>query len=99
MLPAAASFATGEAPAAKMSASHMMPDCDHHRIAPGGQTEKTVGDCCCLATCATNSFNFTAPGFFGVVFPALASAALKPARASIPFSSLMSSPPFRPPRI
>jgi hypothetical protein len=99
MLPAASSFAMGGAAAAEISASHTIPDCDHHRSAPNGPTENTADDCPCLAACAFNSINLTTPGVHGVVFPAPASAALKPARASIPYSSLTSIPPFRPPRI
>ena len=97
-LPATTGFAAHVATATEMSASKVMPDCDHHHNAPSDKTKKTAGDCACLAACALTCFSFTAPGFSGITFSPPASAALKPVHASTDVSSRMGSPPFRPPR-
>jgi len=97
-LPAATGFAANVATATKMSASKAMPDCDHHDNAPSDKTQKTAGDCACMAACALTCFSFTAPGFSGITFSSPASAALKPVRTSTNVSSRMGSPPYRPPR-
>jgi hypothetical protein len=98
-LPAAMGFAAGATTATETSASQPMTDCDHHQHkAPSGKTQKTADDGACMASCALNCFNFTAAGFSGIAFLSPASAALKPVHASNTFASLLSSPPFRPPR-
>jgi len=97
-LPAATGFAANAATATEMSASKAMPDCDHHHNAPSDKTQKTAGDCACMAACALTCFSFTAPGFSGITFSSPASAALKPVRTSTNVSSRMGSPPYRPPR-
>jgi hypothetical protein len=97
-LPAATGFAASAATATEMSASKAMPDCDHHHNAPSDKTQKTAGDCACMAACALTCFSFTAPGFSGITFSSLASATLKPVRTSTNVSSRMGSPPYRPPR-
>jgi len=97
-LPAATGFAAHVATATEMSASKVMPDCDHHHNAPSDKTQKTAGDCACMAACALTCFSFSAPGFSGITFSPPASAALKLVRASTNISSRMGSPPFRPPR-
>jgi len=97
-LPAATGFAASAATATEMLASKAMPDCDHHHNAPSDKTQKTAGDCACMAACALTCFSFTAPGFSGITFSSPASAALKPVRTSTNVSSRMGSPPYRPPR-
>jgi|SRR5664279_669857 hypothetical protein len=98
-LPAAAGFAAGATTATETLASQAMADCDHHQHkTPNGTTQKTADDGACLASCALNCFNFTAAGFSGIAFWSPAGAALKPTHASNIFASLLSSPPFRPPR-
>jgi len=101
MLPAATGFAARVATATEMSAAEAMPDCDHHRhhhSAPRDKTQKTAGDCACMAACALTCFGFTAPGFTGITFASPASTVLKPIATSTNVSSRMGSPPFRPPR-
>jgi uncharacterized protein involved in copper resistance len=99
-LPAAAGFAAVSASTADLSGSSAMPDCDHHNHAtPAGQPQKSTDDLACLAACALHCFSFTATDFSGIAFSSPASAALKPVRMNGAVSSLMGSPPFRPPRI
>jgi uncharacterized protein involved in copper resistance len=101
MLPAATAFAAHVATATEMSAAEAMPDCDHHQHhhnAPSDKTQKTAGDCACMAACALTCFSFTAPGFSGITFSSPASTALKPVRTVTNVSSRMGSPPYRPPR-
>ena len=97
-LPAATGFAADATTAMEISAVPAMPDCDHHHNAPGGKTQKSMDDGSCMAACALNCFNVMAAAFSAVAFSPPASAALKPARTSSNISSLMGSPPFRPPR-
>jgi hypothetical protein len=98
MLPAAVGFAA-VSKTIDVAVSETMPDCDHHHhAAPSDQTKKTTDDSACMAACALNCFSFTATGFSGIAFSAPAGAALKPVRADTNLSSLMGSPPFRPPR-
>jgi len=97
-LPAATGFAANVATATEMSASKAMPDCDHHHHAPSDKTQKTSGDCACMAACALTCFGFTAPGFTSITFASPASVVLKPVGTSTNVSSRMGSPPFRPPR-
>ena len=97
-LPAATGFAAGATTAMEISASPAMPDCDRHHNAPGGKTQKSMDDGACMAACALNCFNVMAAAFTGIAFSSPATAALKPARTSGNISSLMGSPPFRPPR-
>jgi uncharacterized protein involved in copper resistance len=98
-LPAATGFASGAMTAMEIAASPAMPDCDHHHHnAPGGKTQKSMDDGACMAACALNCFNVMAAAFTGIAFSSPATAARKPARTSGNISSLMGSPPFRPPR-
>lgn len=97
-LPAVTGFAVSAATATEISAVEAMPDCDHHHNAPSDRTQKTADDCGCMAACALKCFNFMAAGLSGIAFLSPASEALKPARTSGNISSLMGSPPFRPPR-
>ncbi|HSP49742.1 MAG TPA: hypothetical protein VLN61_06070 [Pseudolabrys sp.] len=97
-LPAAIGFAAGATTAMEISASQAMPDCDHHHNAPGGKTQKSMDDCASMAGCALKCFNFTGTILADIAYSPPASAALKPARTSSNISSLMGSPPFRPPR-
>lgn len=95
-LPAAIGFAAGATTAMEISASQAMPDCDHHHN--GGKTQKSMDDCASMAGCALKCFNFTGTILADIAYSPPASAALKPARTSSNISSLMGSPPFRPPR-
>jgi len=97
-LPAATGFAANAATATDVSASKAMPDCDHHHNAPSDKTQKTAGDCACMAACALTCFSFTAPGSSGITFSSPASTALKPVRTDTNVSSRMGSPSYRPPR-
>jgi len=97
-LPAAVGFAAGSK-TTEASMSETMPDCDYHRHAlPSGQTQKAMDDSACMAVCALHCFSVTATDFSNIAFSSLSSAALKPVRMSGHASSLMGSPPFRPPR-
>ena len=98
-LPAAVGFAASVAAATEMSVTQAMPDCDHHRhAAPADKTQKPTHDAACLAACAAICFGFTATDVSGIAYAAPVSAALKLVRADTAISSLMGSPPFRPPR-
>ena len=98
MLPAMVGFAASVAAATEMSATQAMPDRDHHHNAPCGKPQKSADDGACLAVCAIHCFNFTGLDVSSIAFSSLVVAALKPARTSGDISSLMGSPPFRPPR-
>lgn len=100
-LPAATGFAAHVETATETSAAKAVPDCNHHQhhhSAPSDNTQKTAGDCACMAACALTCFSFTAPGFSGITFSPPACAALKLVRANTNVSSRTGSPPFRPPR-
>lgn len=101
-LPASVGFAAGAAMATDtvVTQAMPMPDCDHHHHnAPNGTTQKTAHDGACLAACAVACFGFAAAtNVSGIAYLAPVSAALKPLRASTAISSLMGTPPFRPPR-
>ena len=82
------------------SVAQATPDCDHHRQhdkTPSKQTQKTAEHGVCVVNCAL-CFGFVGPEFTGIAYSVPISAALKPARVLNPLSSLMGSPPFRPPR-
>lgn len=97
-LPATLGFAAGASMASDVTVTQAMPDCDHHHSAPSGPTQKTADHGACMAACALACFGFTATHVSGIAYSVPASAALKPVRASTAISSLMGSPPFRPPR-
>lgn len=98
-LPAAVGFTAGVAAATDMSVTQAMPDCDHdQRTAPADKTQKSADHAACMAACMAICFGFTATNVSGIAYSAPVVAALKPARASGHISSLMGSPPFRPPR-
>ena len=100
-LPATVGFAASVTAATDMSVTQAMPDCDHHQHqhqAPSKQSQKSADHAACMAACAAICFGFTAFDVSGIAYAAPAGAALKPLRASTAISSLMGSPPFRPPR-
>ena len=98
-LPATVGFAADASSAANVEAAQAMPDCDHHHHnAPSGKPQKSADDGACLAACAIHCFNFTGPNVSAITFSSLVVAALKPLRVDSNISSLMGSPPFRPPR-
>jgi hypothetical protein len=99
MLPATVGLATGVAAATEMSVTQAMPDCDHHQHnAPADKTQKPADHGACMAACAAICFGFTATDVSGIAYLPPVSASLTPLRASTAISSLMGSPPFRPPR-
>jgi hypothetical protein len=97
LLPATTGFAAGVTPTTESSAV-AMPDCDHHHNAPAGQTHKAIHGGACMANCALSCFSFAATGYSAIALSPPVSDTLKPARVSDSISSLMGSPPFRPPR-
>lgn len=98
-LPATVGFAASVAAATELSVTQATPDCDHHHhTAPADKTQKSTDHAACMAACAAICFGFTAFDASGIAYAAPVSAALKPLRASTAISSLMGSPPFRPPR-
>ena len=97
-LPASLGFVAGQAAASTVSVMHPMPDCDHHNHGAPGQTQKTIDHATCLAACAATCIGFIATDVTGIAYSALETAALKPVRVRIDVSSMMGTPPFRPPR-
>ena len=98
-LPAAVGFAASVAAATDLSVTQAMPDCDHHHhSAPAGKTQKPAHDAACLAACAAICSGITATDVSSIAYAAPVSAALKLVHASTAHSSLIGSPPFRPPR-
>ena len=98
MLPATIGIAAGVATATEISAAQKMPDCDHHHNnMPNGQTQKTADGCAYPAGCAL-CFAFVVPGVSGVAYAVSFNTRLDPVLAATNISSLMGSPPFRPPR-
>ena len=92
-----AAFATPPA-AAIVSADQPAADCDHHRRdAPSEQTQHTVKHETCAVGC-TLCFVFVGTDASVVAYWVPISTALKPARVLNRLSSMMGSPPFRPPR-
>ena len=69
----------------------------HHNV-PADKTQKPAHDAACLAACAAICSSITASDVSGIAYAAPVSGALKLVRASTMLSSLMGSPPFRPPR-
>jgi len=100
MLPLSAAFASA-APASApvtVAAVQVMPDCDHHRHgALGGETQKPFDHGACIAGCAL-CFGFVDAAFVEFAYALPGSSAVLPVPAHIDLSSLMGSPPFRPPR-
>ncbi|HLA20307.1 MAG TPA: hypothetical protein VJZ74_02490 [Pseudolabrys sp.] len=73
-------------------------DCDHYRRdAPSEQTHDTVKHDTCAVGC-TLCFVFVGADTSVAAYSISFSTALKPARVLNRLSSLMGSPPFRPPR-
>jgi len=97
LLPATTGFAAGVTTPMESSAG-AISDCDHHHNAPAGQTHKAINGGACMADCALSCFSFAATGYSAIAFSSPVSDTLKPARVSDSISSLMGSPPFRPPR-
>jgi hypothetical protein len=100
MLPVSAGFASAAPAAAPTVASVLqaMPDCDHHQHqAPSKQTHNTADHDACLVSCAL-CFGFVGAEVSGIAYAVIPGAALQPVHARVDLSSLMGSPPFRPPR-
>lgn len=98
-LPASLGFVPGAAAATTVAVVDAVPDCDHHHhTAPAKETQKTADHSACLAACAAICIGVTPTNVSGIAYSALEAAALKPGRSHDRISSLMGSPPFRPPR-
>jgi uncharacterized protein involved in copper resistance len=101
LLPASMGIVSA-APAANgiiVASATAMPDCDHHHHdkAPGKETQKTAHHGACVVGCAL-CFGFVDAVATSVAYRIPSSAALQVPRVRIGLSSLMGSPPFRPPR-
>jgi hypothetical protein len=97
LLPMAASIAvSSKAAAAPVTAT--VPDCDHHRGAPAGTSQKTTGGCDSMAGCALKCFNITPLGFSALTLASSPSVAIEPIWRENKLASQLGSPPFRPPR-
>lgn len=83
---------------AVMAVTQAMPDCDQQHHGASSETQKTADHGRRLAACAATCICFTDTDVSGIAYSAPESAALKPVRARISVSSLIGSPPFRPPR-
>jgi hypothetical protein len=101
MLPLSAGFATTTTPGTvSRSVVKVMPDCDHHQHhhgAPSGETHKPFDHSNCIAACAL-CFGFVDARVSEIAYALPASSEVRPAPVSTDLSSLMGSPPFRPPR-
>ena len=98
-LPATVGFAANVAAATELCVTQATPDCGHHHhTAPADKTQKSADHAACMAACAAICFGFTAFDVSGIAYAAPVSATLKLVRADTSISSLMGSPPFRPPR-
>jgi len=102
MLPLSGGFATAAPASAQVTAvsARAMPDCNHHQHqygSPSEQTQKTFDHNTCITGCAL-CFGFVGTNAAEIVYAMPASTTLAPAHAGDDFSSLMGSPPFRPPR-
>jgi hypothetical protein len=97
--PAAVRFANAmPAASAAVAAGQAAPDHEHHHQgAPSGETRKAVNDGVCPAGCSP-CFDFVATNAVSLDYTLSFETALKPARVATIPSSLMGSPPFRPPR-
>ena len=100
VLPLSMGFAVA-APAQASAAATMtqaMPDCDHHQHgAPTTDTQKSLDHGTCITGCAL-CFGLVEASATDVAYQMTAFAALTPAYVADSVSSLMGSPPFRPPR-
>ena len=100
LLPASMGVAAA-APAANSmvaAAAQAMPDCEHHQHqVPTKQTQKDADHGGCVVSCAL-CFGFVDAGATAIAYTVAPGAVLKLAPAQDSISSLMGSPPFRPPR-
>jgi hypothetical protein len=102
VLPLSAGFATAAPGSAlvTVSAVQVVPDCDHyqhHHGAPSGETQKPFDHGACVTGCAL-CFGFVGASVSEIAYGLPASSTVLPAPVSTDLSSLMGSPPFRPPR-
>lgn len=100
MLPASMGVMTAAAATQTAAAVQAMPDCEHHQHmhkAPVKQTQKSAEHDACISNCAM-CFGFVSADAVNVSYTVLAGAALTPALEPDDLSSLMGTPPFRPPR-
>ena len=101
MAPLSMGFAVA-APVASNAASvaATMPDCDHHQHqhgAPSAPTQKNADHGNCITGCALCSVVVSTDAST-ISYLMAASSTLTPVHAADSLSSLMGSPPFRPPR-
>ena len=101
MLPGMTGFASaGQAGPVVVAAAQAMPDCESHRHmhqAPVKQTQKSADHGTCITGCAL-CFGVVNDHTSAVAYTLVPGAALMPVHAPDEISSLMGSPPFRPPR-
>ncbi len=101
ILPLSMGFAAAAPAQASVAASAVegMPDCMHHQHdgAASGQTQKSIDHGACLTGCAL-CFGYVDASAADVAYVMAAGGALIVTPADAAHSSLMGSPPFRPPR-
>ncbi len=102
MLPASMNVASAAAPTTSpvASAAQAMPDCDHYRHQhqpPAKETQKTIDHNNCVTSCAL-CFGFVGTDVSPIAYTITPGAMLVPVLTAEDISSLMGSPPFRPPR-
>jgi type II secretory pathway pseudopilin PulG len=99
-LPGSVRFANAaQAAPAMVSAGQAAQDHQrhHHSTPTGGETQKTAHDGVCPAGCSP-CFDFVVSDAIMLAYALSFDSALKPVRVATNLSSLMGSPPFRPPR-
>lgn len=100
-LPGMTGFASaGQTGPVVAATAQAMPDCESHRHmhhAPVKQTQKSTDHGTCITGCAL-CFAVVSAHVSDVAYAMLPGAALMPVHAPDEISSLMGSPPFRPPR-
>lgn len=100
-LPGMTGFASAaQAAPAVTAVAQATPDCESHRHmhhAPVKQTQKSADHGTCITGCAL-CFGVVSAHVSAVAYTLLTGTALMPVHAPDEISSLMGSPPFRPPR-
>ena len=100
-MPAAVGMASAaQASPVVAAAALAMPDCDHHQHmhkAPVKGTQKSAVHGNCVTGCAL-CFGVVSAHASAVAYTVLTGSALIPVHAPDEISSMMDSPPFRPPR-
>ena len=98
--PLSMGIAAAPAQASAAAVTQAMPDCDHHQHmhgAPSTDTQKSADHGTCVTMCGLCSVVVGSDTLI-VAYVLAAGSMLTPAHAADNISSLMGSPPFRPPR-